>query len=47
MPLSLKFRFYGNVHIMHCKDRMVAGEEVLLQLFGAQPQLVNSKSPAP
>jgi anti-anti-sigma factor len=28
MPLSLKSRFCGNVHIIHCAGRIVAGEEV-------------------
>ncbi len=28
MPLSLKSRFCGNVHIMQCKGRIVAGDEV-------------------
>jgi anti-anti-sigma factor len=28
MPLSLKSRFCGNVHIIHCQGRIVAGDEV-------------------
>jgi anti-anti-sigma regulatory factor len=28
MPSGLKSRFGGNVHIVHCTGRMVAGEEV-------------------